>query len=138
MHAAVATAPKHALSGKRREKQDHRHGAINAAYFCPWSRPAKRWKPSNLPDHSSFAYSDLINVKEPLQRIANVGPQLELETRMFRLASILYTIVTITLSGNFILICLAMGFDTLDRLVLVAAIGAVVAIPTTALLTYRL
>jgi archaellin len=31
-----------------------------------------------------------------------------------------------------------MGFDTLDRLVLVAAIGAVVAIPTTALLTYRL
>lgn len=48
---------------------------------------------------------------------------------MFRLATILYSIIATTLAGSFIIAALATGYDTVMPILLAAAVGAVVAIP---------
>jgi len=48
---------------------------------------------------------------------------------MFRLASMLYSIIGTTFSGSFIIGALVTGHDTLNPILLAAAVGAVVALP---------
>ena len=48
---------------------------------------------------------------------------------MFRLASMLYSIIGTSLAGSFIVAALTMGYDTLIPIVGAAAIGAVLALP---------
>ncbi|WP_292290638.1 CTP synthetase [Marivita sp.] len=50
---------------------------------------------------------------------------------MFRLASILYSLIGTTLAGTAMIAVLTAGFDTLVPIVAAAAIGAVVAVPVT-------
>ncbi|KEJ89686.1 hypothetical protein [Sulfitobacter donghicola] len=48
---------------------------------------------------------------------------------MFRLASILYSIVGTTLAGIGVIAVLSAGYDTLVPILIAAAVGAVVALP---------
>lgn len=50
---------------------------------------------------------------------------------MFRLASILYSLIGTTLAGTAMIAVLTAGFGTLLPIVIAAAIGAVVALPVT-------
>ena len=50
---------------------------------------------------------------------------------MFRLASILYSLIGTTLAGTAMMAVSTAGFDTLVPIVAAAAIGAVVAVPVT-------
>jgi len=54
-----------------------------------------------------------------------------MEALMFRLASILYSLIGTTLAGTAMIAVLTAGFDTLVPIVAAAAIGAVVAVPVT-------
>lgn len=54
---------------------------------------------------------------------------------MFRLASILYSLIGTTLAGTAIIAVLTAGFDTLVPIVAAAIIGAVVALPVTYFVT---
>ncbi len=53
---------------------------------------------------------------------------------MFRLASILYSLIGTTVAGSFVVIALVMGYDTLNPIVMAAAVGAIVALPVTFLI----
>lgn len=48
---------------------------------------------------------------------------------MLRLASILYTLIATTLSGNFVLISVAIGFGTTHGLTSAISAGAILALP---------
>jgi hypothetical protein len=48
---------------------------------------------------------------------------------MFRLASILFSIIATTLAGGAIVVSLVMGFDTLVPILIAAGIGFVAAVP---------
>lgn len=48
---------------------------------------------------------------------------------MFRLSSMLYSIIGTTLSGSFIVGALVTGHDTLNPILLAAAVGAIIALP---------
>ncbi len=50
---------------------------------------------------------------------------------MFRLASILYSIVGTSLAGTFIIACLVLGYDTMIPILIAAVAGTVLAIPVT-------
>ncbi len=50
---------------------------------------------------------------------------------MMRLASILYSLISTTLAGSFIIAALVMGYDTLQPILLVAAAGFIAALPVT-------
>ena len=50
---------------------------------------------------------------------------------MFRLASLLFSIIGTTLAGSAIVVALTMGYDTLVPVVTAAAIGFAVALPVT-------
>ncbi|WP_299784744.1 CTP synthetase [uncultured Marivita sp.] len=54
---------------------------------------------------------------------------------MFRLASILYSLIGTTLAGTAIIAVLTAGFDTLVPIVAAAVIGALVALPVTYFVT---
>ncbi len=54
---------------------------------------------------------------------------------MKRLASILYSMIGTTLSGSFMVAALVMGYDTLYPLLVAVALGAIVAIPATYLIS---
>jgi CBS-domain-containing membrane protein len=53
---------------------------------------------------------------------------------MFRLASILYSLIGTTLAGTAMVAVLTAGFDTLVPIVAAAAAGAVLAVPVTYLI----
>lgn len=57
---------------------------------------------------------------------------------MFRLASILYSIVSSTLAGIAIIVVLVLGYDTLNPILIAAAVGFVVAIPVTWVLAKKI
>lgn len=57
---------------------------------------------------------------------------------MFRLASILYSLIGTTLAGTAIIAVLVTGYDTLMPIVVAAAVGAVVALPISYLVAKRL
>lgn len=48
---------------------------------------------------------------------------------MFRLASLLFSLIATTLAGTGVIISLTMGYDTLQPILISAAIGAVIALP---------
>ncbi len=48
---------------------------------------------------------------------------------MFRLASILYSIVGTSLAGSLIILTLTLGYDTLTPILSAAFVGAVIAVP---------
>ncbi|MGJ8602915.1 MAG: CTP synthetase [Marivita sp.] len=48
---------------------------------------------------------------------------------MFRLASILYSLIATTLAGTAMIAVLTAGFDTLVPIVVAAIVGALVALP---------
>lgn len=50
---------------------------------------------------------------------------------MTRLAGILFSLIATTLAGSCIVVALTMGYDTLQPLLIAAAIGGVAAIPAT-------
>ncbi len=50
---------------------------------------------------------------------------------MFRLASILYSVVSATLAGIAIVVVLVLGYDTLNPILIAAAVGFIAAIPVT-------
>lgn len=54
---------------------------------------------------------------------------------MSRLAGILFSLIATTLSGTFVVASLTMGYDTLQPIVIAAALGAVAAVPATWLVT---
>ncbi len=49
---------------------------------------------------------------------------------MLRLASVLYAMVGTTMAGIMIVVALVSGYDTLNYIVIAAAIGAIAAFPT--------
>ncbi len=57
---------------------------------------------------------------------------------MFRLASILYSIVATTLSGIGVIAVLSAGYDTVMPIIISAAIGAVVALPVSYLVAKKI
>ena len=50
---------------------------------------------------------------------------------MLRLASVLYSLISTTLAGTFVVAALVMGQDTLQPIVIAAALGFVAALPVT-------
>lgn len=48
---------------------------------------------------------------------------------MFRLASVLYSIISTTLAGSAIIATLIMGYDTLTPILIAAALGFLAALP---------
>jgi hypothetical protein len=54
---------------------------------------------------------------------------------MYRLASILYSIVGTSLAGSFVIAALVMGYDTLTPILLCAVAGAIFALPVTFFIT---
>jgi len=48
---------------------------------------------------------------------------------MLRLASILYSLIGTTLAGTLVIAALTMGYDTLQPILVAAAVGFVVALP---------
>ena len=50
---------------------------------------------------------------------------------MLRLASVLYSLISTTLAGTFVVAALVMGQDTLQPIVIAAASGFAVALPVT-------
>lgn len=48
---------------------------------------------------------------------------------MFRLASVLYSIISTTLAGSAIIATLIMGYDTLTPILIAAALGFLTALP---------
>ncbi|MEY8883488.1 CTP synthetase [Donghicola sp. XS_ASV15] len=48
---------------------------------------------------------------------------------MFRLATTLFSLISTTLMGSFIVVVLVMGYDTLLPILIAAAVGFVVALP---------
>jgi len=50
---------------------------------------------------------------------------------MFRLASMLYSIIGTTLAGSLMVAALTAGYDTLIPILVAASVGAVVALPVT-------
>ncbi|SFK03735.1 CTP synthetase [Celeribacter neptunius] len=50
---------------------------------------------------------------------------------MNRLAGILYSLISTTLAGSFVVVALTIGQDTLKPILIAAAIGFVVALPVT-------
>lgn len=54
---------------------------------------------------------------------------------MFRLASILYSMISSTLAGIFFIVALATGNDTLIPILIAVAAGFVVALPATYIIT---
>jgi predicted PurR-regulated permease PerM len=57
---------------------------------------------------------------------------------MFRLASVLYSLIGTTLAGSFVVVALTMGRDTLVPILVAAALGAVVALPVSWLVARKL
>ena len=50
---------------------------------------------------------------------------------MLRLASILYSLIGTTLAGSLVVAALTMGYDTLNPILMAAAVGFVAALPVT-------
>ncbi len=48
---------------------------------------------------------------------------------MFRLASILYSLIGTSLAGTLVVVALVMGHDTASAIIIAAAVGAVLALP---------
>jgi hypothetical protein len=57
---------------------------------------------------------------------------------MFRLASVLYSLIGTTLAGSFIVVALTMGYDTLVPILVAAGGGALIALPASWLVARRL
>jgi preprotein translocase subunit SecF len=51
------------------------------------------------------------------------------EAMMFRLATTLFSLISTTLMGTFIVVVLVMGYDTLVPILIAAAVGFVAALP---------
>ena len=54
---------------------------------------------------------------------------------MYRLASILYSIVGTSLAGSFVIAALVMGYDTMIPILVSAVAGAVLALPVSYFIT---
>jgi H+/Cl- antiporter ClcA len=57
---------------------------------------------------------------------------------MLRLASILYSVIGTTLAGSFMIAGLTMGYDTLYPILIAVALGAVVALPITWIISKKI
>ena len=63
---------------------------------------------------------------------------MELEACMLRLASILYSLIATALSGNFVILCIAIGLGSTFCFTLAVSAGAVLALPLAWLLAREL
>lgn len=54
---------------------------------------------------------------------------MELEACMLRLASILYSLIATALSGNFVILCIAIGLGSTFCFTLAVSAGAMLALP---------
>jgi hypothetical protein len=57
---------------------------------------------------------------------------------MLRLAMILYSLIGTTLAGSAVIAALTMGYDTLQPILIAAALGAVLAVPATLVVARKL
>lgn len=57
---------------------------------------------------------------------------------MHRLAGILFSLISTTLAGTAIVVSLVMGYDTLQPIVIAAALGFVAAVPATWIVTKQI
>ena len=57
---------------------------------------------------------------------------------MIRLASILYSIIATTLSGKGVIAVLVMGYSTVPAILMAAAVGALVAVPISFMVAYKI
>lgn len=57
---------------------------------------------------------------------------------MFRLASLLYSLIGTTLAGSFIVVALVAGFDDLAGVVAAAALGGLAGLPVSYLVARKL
>ena len=57
---------------------------------------------------------------------------------MIRLASILYSIIATTLSGTGVIAVLVIGYSTVTAILMAAAIGALVAVPISFMVAYKI
>ncbi|SDN55301.1 hypothetical protein SAMN05216196_101881 [Lutimaribacter pacificus] len=57
---------------------------------------------------------------------------------MMRLASILYSLISTTLAGSFIVVSLVAGFTTLQPILVAAVAGFLLALPVSWAVAYRL
>ncbi|MGB0661060.1 MAG: hypothetical protein ACPGNV_12905 [Mangrovicoccus sp.] len=57
---------------------------------------------------------------------------------MFRLASLLYSLIGTTLAGSAIVVALVMGYDDLQGIVIAAALGALAALPVSYLVARQM
>jgi hypothetical protein len=71
----------------------------------------------------------LIPIKDVISYPWNVPVEFSMEATMFRLASILYSLIATTLAGTAVIAVLTAGYGTLVPILAAAAVGAVVALP---------
>ena len=57
---------------------------------------------------------------------------------MMRLASILYSLISTTLAGSFIVVSLVAGYTTLNPILIAAALGFVLAVPVSWLIARQI
>lgn len=57
---------------------------------------------------------------------------------MMRLASILYSLISTTLAGSFIVVSLVAGYATLNPILIAAALGFVLAVPVSWLIARQI
>lgn len=57
---------------------------------------------------------------------------------MMRLASILYSLISTTLAGSFIVVSLVAGYTTLNPILIAAALGFVLALPVSWLIARQI
>lgn len=57
---------------------------------------------------------------------------------MMRLASILYSLISTTLAGSFIVVSLVAGYTTLNPILIAAALGLVLALPVSWLIARQI
>lgn len=79
-------------------------------------------------------HRSLTHIKESLRQVAIFTPNERQETSMFRLASMLYSIIGTSIAGIFVIAALASGNDTLQPILIAVAAGALVAIPASYLI----
>lgn len=72
----------------------------------------------------------LILINAVTSRMRNIWvPVVELEAHMFRLASILYLLISTTLAGNLVTLSLTIGYGTAPAIVTAVIVGAALALP---------
>ena len=82
--------------------------------------------------------ADLTGIKARVLRCGDDGRIIGVEFRMTRLSLVIFSIASVTLMGIAVVVALVAGLDTLVPIVVAAAIGLVLSVPTSWLVARRL